>query len=57
MANEDIGALMPYPILLRFSRKKDSIITSINCSDAAFQPNGQAPVSSTDKTSEKCSCG
>ena len=32
-----------------FVNKSAIIPTNIKCSDAGFQPNGQAPISSTDK--------
>ena len=47
--NEDIGTLIMLLCIDVFQRKDGIIPTNVNCSGAAFQPNGQAPVSSTDK--------
>jgi len=46
--NQDICVLILF--LIQFFVNKSVIIpTNVKCSDAGFQPNGQAPISSTDK--------
>jgi hypothetical protein len=42
-------ALILFLLQFFFCNKSAIIPTNVKCSNAAFQPNGQAPISSTDK--------